>query len=345
MRQTRFIAAFLAFLMAGVLVGLWNRSGTAKIEIAPETVDLGNVGTGALYQGTFVVRNRGRAPLEIALEKVSCSCTVTEMCESRIAPEGRGTITAYITASKSEGPFGSTISLKTNDPRRPEVVLKIQGMAQTVMTTSPHSLLFGDTAAKMLPESKRLVVRPGKLATPDMLAHLKVSCENACFRVEATGNGEEVDLLVTLGAETPLGAVRGSLVLSLDEFEDYKVSVPIVGCVTGDYHIRPTCLFFGKVAPGVVATRECHIAPLADGETLKFVDRETSNGNLLEVDVAYREGEAVVKAALRGGDSAGTYEDLLSLAVVRKDGGRPQHLQIPIIYVVADSEGRSAGGN
>jgi hypothetical protein len=334
MRKMRIIAGFLVFLAAGLLFGVLTKTPTARIEIVPETVDLGKVGTGRLYSGTFVLGSKGRAPLEVELQKVSCSCTVTEMCESPIGPKKKGTITAYITASESEGPFGSTITLRTNDPRRPEVVLKIRGIAETVMKAVPPSLLFGDIAAESLPQTKTLVVRPGKLATPNMLARLKADCKNECFQVETNRSGEEASVLVTLCKEAPIGAVRSSIVLSVDEFDNYEISVPVIACVTGDYEVRPTCLFYGRVAPGATTMRECHVRRLDNAETLELVGSPRSRRDSLDVNVEYAEGEAIVKVVLQAGLKAGTYEDVLKLRLKPKDGGQPQYFQIPIIYVV-----------
>jgi hypothetical protein len=125
MRNVSIIILFIICLGLGLFFGTIFKQPVPELRIENEIVDLGKVGTGQTYPGIFVIENRGSSPLTIELKRVSCACTVAKMCKSPLAPKERATITTYTSAPRQEGLFGSKLSLETNDPKQPLVILEI----------------------------------------------------------------------------------------------------------------------------------------------------------------------------------------------------------------------------
>lgn len=337
MRNVNIIIIFIICLGLGLFFRTIFKQPVPKLKIENKIVDLGKVGVGQRCPCVFAIENQGSLPLTVELKKVSCACTVAKPCKSPLAPKERATMTVYINAPKGEGAFGARIYLETSDPKQPLVTLGMQGVAETVMLVNPEVLLFGDISSDQLPKTKKFTLKPGKLAPPNMLDVLEVGCTNEYFKVETNKTAEEVTIFVTLCKEAPIGALRSSITLCVEELNNYKINIPTIAHVTGNYKISPNLLFYGKVTPGVATIRECRVKLLNNGDTVELVDNDSFDKGLLSISVKHCEGEAIVKVVLLAKSKHGTFEGTLKLKLTPKSG-QQEYLQIPIVYIVDDPE-------
>ena len=89
--------------------------------------DFGKRDTSENGEHEFTVTNRGDRTLTLNHGHSSCSCTVSEIKEGRLAP-GQSTKVAVSWRSKGHvGPFQQSVTIVTNDPLRPEITLSIKG--------------------------------------------------------------------------------------------------------------------------------------------------------------------------------------------------------------------------
>lgn len=129
-------------------VALANRvptSGAPRIEvIGGEEFDFGVMEPGGEGTHQFVVRNVGTAPLELDIIGSTCKCTVGTLQQETVAPGEQTEIELRWVANTNSEEFGQTATLKTNDPSRGELNLKIRGKVISTMTMVPRRLTFGD---------------------------------------------------------------------------------------------------------------------------------------------------------------------------------------------------------
>lgn len=89
-----------------------------------------NYNAGKVLEGEQVVyaykfTNTGKADLEILSVKASCGCTATEPKEKIIAPGKTSEIVATFNSKGRSGMQNKSITVKTNDPEQPTVVLRL----------------------------------------------------------------------------------------------------------------------------------------------------------------------------------------------------------------------------
>lgn len=121
MKKIAFFFALLLLATGSVLAG-------PTINFPVKTHDFGNVNEEA---GTctydFVFTNKGNAPLIILKAIASCGCTTPQFTKEPIAPGTSSSIKVTFNTIGRPSTFHKTITVYTNDPDAPNVVLIIQG--------------------------------------------------------------------------------------------------------------------------------------------------------------------------------------------------------------------------
>ncbi len=133
------------------LAGYWKSQTQIKsprIEIVgSEEYDFGVMEAGSKGKHKFVVRNAGEFPLALEIIGSTCKCTIGELTKSSIDPGEQTEIELSWNVVSTGEEFGQSAILKTNDPSRGELNLKIKGRVVSEMTMSPKSFDFGTIEA------------------------------------------------------------------------------------------------------------------------------------------------------------------------------------------------------
>lgn len=132
-------------------VALANRNSSSEVPrievVGGEEYDFGVMEPGSEGTHRFVVRNVGTAPLELDIIGSTCKCTVGKLQDATVAPGAQTEIELNWVANTNSEEFGQSATLKTNDPSRGELNLKIRGSVISTMTMVPRRLTFGDVEA------------------------------------------------------------------------------------------------------------------------------------------------------------------------------------------------------
>jgi hypothetical protein len=116
-----------------------------KLEVVNgEQYEFGVMEPGGEGTHTFVVRNVGEAPLELTVVGSTCKCTVGTLKDSQVAPGEQTEIEMKWVAKSDIEEFGQSATLRTNDPARGELSLRISGRVISTMTMSPRTFAIGD---------------------------------------------------------------------------------------------------------------------------------------------------------------------------------------------------------
>ncbi len=90
------------------------------------THDFGNVPQNVPVSVTFKVKNTGKVPFVISSVNAQCGCTTPSYSKDPIQAGKSGEVKAQFNAA-SPGPFTKTVTVSTNDPKNPTVVLTLKG--------------------------------------------------------------------------------------------------------------------------------------------------------------------------------------------------------------------------
>jgi hypothetical protein len=95
---------------------------------------------------TFVIYNRGEAPLKLEKGVTSCKCTLSELPENVVPPNGIGRVTLEWKTHKVKDLFANAAEIRTNDPENPLIVFRIEGQVLHEVQASPDGLTFASLA-------------------------------------------------------------------------------------------------------------------------------------------------------------------------------------------------------
>lgn len=79
----------------------------------------------------FYVRNGGDEPLIISWAKTACGCDVATWPHEPIEPNGYAFI-KYKYDSKRLGPFNKSMTIQSNDPDNPVIVIRVKGVVRPI---------------------------------------------------------------------------------------------------------------------------------------------------------------------------------------------------------------------
>ncbi|MEA3458245.1 MAG: DUF1573 domain-containing protein, partial [Candidatus Thermoplasmatota archaeon] len=113
-----------------------------KVVVDNEVFDFGTMDKSGRSSHDFVVSNAGQLPLILIKGKTTCKCTMAKLEKESVMPGESTKINIEWTARDYAGPFEQVATIQTNDPRRPEIELKIKGMTTTMLQFLPDELVL-----------------------------------------------------------------------------------------------------------------------------------------------------------------------------------------------------------
>jgi len=109
-----------------LLVALQISAQGPKLEIKSQH-DFGTLEAGDRVQYDFLIVNTGDEPLVISNTKSSCGCDVAWMDTKMPVMPGDSAYMTYKYDSKRIGPINKSVTITSNDPIRPTVVVRTKG--------------------------------------------------------------------------------------------------------------------------------------------------------------------------------------------------------------------------
>jgi hypothetical protein len=119
-------------------------SGSPRLEVSSREWDFGQVWQGEPLSHEFTLANVGDAPLEFIQVRTSCGCTTPSNPKSPLQPGETDKMTVKYDSKRKARRTNQTVTLLTNDPTQPEVVLHVVGEVLPLYEIKPtDGLLFG----------------------------------------------------------------------------------------------------------------------------------------------------------------------------------------------------------
>jgi uncharacterized protein DUF1573 len=121
--------------------------------------DFGTVFAGEKVERHYNFKNDGKGTLTISNVKGSCGCTVAQASKNSLAPGETADVKAVFDSTGRSGQQDKTITVTSNDPKNPQVVLKLHGLVREEIWTDPPQIQLGQLRrGQKIPDAKLKVL-------------------------------------------------------------------------------------------------------------------------------------------------------------------------------------------
>jgi hypothetical protein len=245
-------AAFRPWQLGGFRPG-GHRADAPRAE-ADETLHaFGTIGTGATGRHVFTIRNTGGGALTLTRGASSCSCTIGELGGAGAAPDARlvvppgesAPVTVQWTGKGGGGPFRQQVTILTDDPRRPQIALVVEGTVVPTWKAVPSALVLPRIAAGSGSRAGCTVFTFGAEAPTVKAARIDGDDADRWFTVattpldadavaaeEGATGGFRVEVEVKPGL--PPGRLRRTVAATFDMDGEITAEIPLEGTVGSD---------------------------------------------------------------------------------------------------------------
>jgi hypothetical protein len=223
-----------------------------KIFTAGAVLDAGAVARGDKVTAEFFVENRGDAPLEIKRVEPACGCTVASF-DRTIEPGATGKVRAVVDTTDFAGPIAKSVTVLSNDPATPRLVLTVKVDVRTHVTASPSYVRLIHTRTQAPPKTALTVASADKedfVVTEVESPHEWVTATVREAKPEERLpeiSGRQWRIEVALAADSPVGPLRDFLEVRTNHPGQRELQVPLSGVVRPVLHLTPSAAAFGEL--------------------------------------------------------------------------------------------------
>jgi hypothetical protein len=194
-----------------------------------ESHDFGTVENGPVVTHTFKLKNFGPDTIDIQSVIGACGCTAVLASTPQLAPGQEGGVQVALDTYKLSGEQAKTVTVRSNDPVRPELSLSLHGFVATDVHAAPARVYLGRLPVGAV-VSQHVDV---KLARPDVQV-TGVSSESGRLAVETAPldppqNG--VRVRVTLLPTSTTGTFDDRIVVSTNSARQPQLTIPVLGTI------------------------------------------------------------------------------------------------------------------
>lgn len=300
-----------------------------------QEVDAGKVRRGATARFEFIIRNPGTQTLRLEV-KPNCNCTVPTY-DREIAPGAQGKVVAELHTIDLSGYTTKTLSVKTNDPKRPSaglyLIATVVSMAEVIPSES-----FVFPLRDEGPTVRDVTIRLQKGETAEITGAVStVPGVKAALEQMPESDGRRAYRLALTALETmPLGAINARITLKTTSVAEPEIRIKI-RCEKGIIATPPS-VYLGVIPPkppeplARIVMLSRHSGPFR-------VLRISSSDQNIRAEFVKVQGAGAYRITVRysSGWQPGWVQQLLT---VETDNTRQPRLLIPVLARVTD--GRSS---
>jgi hypothetical protein len=328
-----------------------------KLVIDEDTVYKFNVlaqETKGKHEWTF--KNEGPGVLEVRGESVTCSCTTSDLFDSKdlkagksmmIPPGESRQVTVNWDTKKFEGPYRQFVKVATNDPDRPSLDLVIQGtVKQPLITLPPDSSVSFLNVSNEEPSVRRVIVTSpdhpemkitGTVSSNPELLGAEVSElpaeEAAKYKFE-----KAFQILVTLKHSPNLGDFNEQITVETDHPSKKFFVIKAKGKITGPISLIPDKVTMPNASSLSGGSQEMTIWSRNRSSVNFTVDKKPKG---IEVAIAplsvAPDGKASsykMTVKLEPGQETGPLEDEI---VLKTDDPKASEIHVPVSLLIKGS--------
>jgi hypothetical protein len=225
----------LAMLMTlGSILGVWMPAVNAhakgpKIRTQPEIFNFGYLPEGYTVFYRYWVVNDGDDTLDIVDVKPQCGCTTVPLPSNRIAPADSMPLDLSFDSKNMKGVVNKLVRIWSNDTTLyPAIIYFTARVAE-----EPPSMALTPAAVHLesIDKVEQTIRFENKSDRPYTYQLLSPLPDYLSFEIPADTipPGSDIEALVTVGEDAPLGRYETSLTLMLTGADTHPVTIPIRG--------------------------------------------------------------------------------------------------------------------
>lgn len=240
-----------------------------KITCAEPIFDFGQADNTAKVEHDYKVRNDGKSQLLIKDVKASCGCTAVTPAKTELAPGEETTIKAVLNLENKQGAQSKTITVNSNDPSTPRLVLSLKGIAVPMISVTPPVVSFDTVTDTTHPALKTVEVRAVKEGLTFAVKEAKVAAGSwqCTTEVKEVEPGRAYQVTVISPAGLGEGSYHAQLVVTTDSKECPEVKATCNMRILGPYQVSPKSIVI-NLAGGPVKTGR--IIQVQEGQAKNF---------------------------------------------------------------------------
>lgn len=195
------------------------------------TYDFGERNNTEFVEHDYPIRNEGTLSLEILNVRASCGCTAVKPSQNVIPPGGEASVHARLDLRGRHGFQRKSITVKSNDPKTPSLVMTLTGTAIQPLRAQPSSLFFGRVGAGAA-RVRTFDVISGREAI--QIENIRTDNPGIVIKAlpeQSTADGKSHRFEVTLAATLPSGNINGSVLVQTDMKEQPELRIPVVAYI------------------------------------------------------------------------------------------------------------------
>jgi len=150
------------FLFSGALSFLIAASAPAALVFEKTELDLQPELGASKVDAVFKYENKGDTPIHIKAVKPSCGCTTAALPKNDVAPGEKGEITATFNIGDRTGLQVKTVTVETDDPKTPQMVLTFKAMVAQALELQPTFVFWQSNEPA---QAKTIVAKAAKGVT------------------------------------------------------------------------------------------------------------------------------------------------------------------------------------
>jgi len=318
-------------------------------ESAEATQDLGFIELGSRHTITFEVQNPYERAILIRKIRSECSCLSVVDAPTEIKPRSFARFRIEYHAFKESGTYSKKVWILTDDPKHPELFLRVVSHTGLPLEARPAEQDLGTLVSGECRITEVKIRNHGK--NPVKLIY-STATRSGCLaiipRVEILPGGEVlIPIFVRSGLPTQK-VEKATVYIHTNCPTQVRIDVHLRYRVSSEYHLSKEMIGLGMLRPG--EERTCEVEISASRKQLAGFLKDCKAVGLKNVkcDVAYSHSgrtlqKALIRCRLTGGKEVGRIEGKLRLELEKFN--RP--VEIPITGVVATeikARPRESGG-
>jgi hypothetical protein len=224
--------------------------------------EFGTVDQGTEFTKVFVYRNKGNQLLRISDVISSCGCTVVQPSPKELPPGGVGRLSVTFKSGSFSGPVHKTLTVRSNDPTAPSLVLGVNANVRTLFVLEPKVVALGEIERGRV-GVQELVIKP---VVQEAFAIQRITTTHPELKAEFLGEprntrntrntAREMRVAVSLDANNKnFGPFTYAARVYLTRPQSgstkpLELTIPVTGTIAGPLRVKPEAVFFGSVKEG-----------------------------------------------------------------------------------------------
>lgn len=200
-----------------------NNAGPA-IQFAEPIYDFGRIQAGELVKHTYTFTNNGDQPLQVNNVQPSCGCTTAGDWTRKVPPGAIGTVPVQFNSSHFNGAVFKTITVTSNDRKRPVVVLQLKGTIWKPLETVPsYTVINVPPDATSASASVRII---NNTEQPITLSEPEGNNKSFSAKIIPVKPGKEFQLAIASVGDLNVGNIQGKFLLKTSWTNNPMLEVP-----------------------------------------------------------------------------------------------------------------------